>query len=467
MAKIGTVGYLNARPLSDRIDVNLHTLVMAHPSEVARMLRDGEVDVALVPVAAALTDGDFRMVPRVAIGAEGPVHSVVLVGETPPEQWRRVRLDGVSRTSRVLARLLLTRGPLAERVRDDLVIEDVPPNEALQGAGGDVGALVIGDAARVLDTRWSVRIDLAEVWHSWTGLPFVFAVWAGRPDLDPRVVDHLAVAGEAGVAAVPHTYAGKDLHYLTQNLRYTLDDKALMGLRRFAAMAHQAGLVAREDVELYGPGEARIPHPAVDAVLERALAGERLADAEVAMLFEHAPLSELAAAAHELRMQRHPSSTVPYVVGGLAGGEGADPWDAQPVAVGVAQPVVEQLLALRERQDRDGDVQAVRVWAPAAEGPYGSTPNTAADHLRAVALARIVLDNVTHCLASPATEGLGMAQASLRMGCDHLGAVLLEGEADTWPRQLEAVELHIREAGFEPVRQELGGRPERRESAAL
>ncbi|MBX2797175.1 MAG: hypothetical protein KTR31_05890 [Myxococcales bacterium] len=447
MARIGTVGYLNARPLSDRIDIDRHTLVMAHPAEVARMLRDGEVDVALVPVAAALSDGTFRIVPRVAIGSEGPVDSVLLVAETPPEEWRCVRLDGVSRTSAVLAQLLLA-GPLAERVRPDLRIEPVGPNEGVAGAGGDVAALVIGDAARELDERWSVRIDLAELWNTWTGLPFVFAVWAGSPELDPVVVEHLSSCGVAGVQAVPHTYAGRDLVYLSERLRYDLDDKALMGLRRFAALAHEAGLVGSERVELFGPPRDAHPRLPVDSLLAKALGGSRLTPTEVELLYEHAPLADLAATAHELRTMRHPGTSVSYAT--CAPDAFADPPGVHPVVVGVGDPVVEQLLGLRERQDEKGDVSGVRVWAVNAPGSYGSAANTASDHQRAVAMARLVLDNVEHCDASPSTEGLGMAQASLRMGCDRFGTVVLSGEGSD--REVQSVERHIQEAGFTPVR---------------
>ena len=109
------------------------------------------------------------------IGADGPVDSVLFVAETPPEQWRRLLLDGESRTSAMLSRLLVA-GPLADRLRDDLVIEEIPPGTGVERAGGDVASLVIGDAARALPDRLGVRIDLAETWKTWTGLPFVLSL---------------------------------------------------------------------------------------------------------------------------------------------------------------------------------------------------------------------------------------------------------------------------------------------------
>ena len=368
---------------------------------------------------------------------------------------RTVLLDGVSRTSRILARLLLTEGPLAARVRQDLEVVEVGPDEATAGASGDVAALVIGDAARVLDDRFTVRIDLADEWHRWTGLPFVFAVWAGRPEVPADVVEHLMTAGQAGVAAVPQSYAGEDLRYLTENLRYALDDRALMGLRRFGALARAAGLLDHEDVELYGPPEPRRARPAVRDVLAKALDGQRLNREEARSLLAHASLADLGATAHEVRLQRHPGREVRYMVGGLAGEPLLEGPGIFPIEVGGATDVVEQLLALRSRQDRDGTVLGARIWASEAAGAYGSHANTAVDHQRAVALARLVLDNVEHLHASPSTEGLGMAQASLRLGCNHYGTVTMHGDPEGWPAQVEAVERHIREAGYEPVSQQL------------
>ncbi|MEZ4235451.1 MAG: MqnA/MqnD/SBP family protein [Myxococcota bacterium] len=510
MARIGTVGYLNARPLTDRVDIDRHTLLLAHPAEVSRLLRDGEVDVALVPVAAALDDPDYRVVPGWCIGAEGPVASVLLVAETEPEQWTKVVLDGVSRTSVVLAQLLLKHGPLAARVRPDLVIERVAPNQAVLQAKKGTAAVMIGDAARALPDRLGVRLDLAELWTQWTGLPFVFAVWAGRADLDPAVVEDLIVAGRRGVAGIDDKYAGADLRYLTQNLRYPLDDAALTGLRRFGALAHQAGLVPRADLELYAPVSP--PRPAgLDALLARALEGSALPVGDLLTLLRHAPVAELAAAAELRRLELHPGDAVGLLreavlpaeapVASLAEAvrlgatrirlEGpvdaarvaevaaacpgcalavdAMPEDPAALAAAGLTDVIEPVGSLADRVRGEAGpaaawlhgaslaagaglrleatvalgrgeseeelaahllrlrelpgLHAVRVWAAAAPGPFGSVANTATDVVRVTALARLVLPGAVHVEAAPESEGLGMMQVALRAGADHAGVV--------------------------------------------
>src|SRR5512136_3026387 len=164
------VSFLNARPLTAGLaDSPLVDLVLAEPSLCASMLEAGDVDLALLPVGA-LAGKDWEVVPGLAIGADGPVQTVVLAGETPPEQWDEVLLDTASRTSQVLARLVLSGRGLSPRYTP------LPAAEALARASGARGALVIGD--RAFDVRRKVVLDLGREWNQLTHLPMVFAVWA-------------------------------------------------------------------------------------------------------------------------------------------------------------------------------------------------------------------------------------------------------------------------------------------------
>jgi cyclic dehypoxanthinyl futalosine synthase len=311
---IASVGYLNAWPLTSRIDPERYHVIADHPATVARMLDERTVDLALVPVAAVLDDPDLRILPGFCIGASGPVQSVLLVAETPPESWETVILDGVSRTSVVLARLLLA-GPLKDRLRPDLRVIAGEPGSGIPSAQGTTAAVVIGDAARDLPERVTERIDLAELWTRWTGLPFVFAVWAGRPDLDPAVRADVRIAAQAGVDAIPADYTGEDLLYLRDAIRYPLDEKALMGLRRFAALAKQAGYVRSDEVRLYGPPIRLFKRSAdLDTLLSKGADGERLTHDEACRLDREATIADLGAAA-DLRKQRlHPGNEVTYII---------------------------------------------------------------------------------------------------------------------------------------------------------
>ena len=312
--RIASVAYLNAHPLTRHIDRERFDFVEDHPSVVARWLAEGEVDVALCPVAAVLTDGEFKVVPGVCIGALGDVTSVFLTGETPLEQWTEVVLDGVSRSSVVLARLLLD-GPLKERCRDDLRITSGAPGDGLRRVGGTVGALIIGDAAMNLPDRLTERIDLAGEWKKWTGLAAVFAVWAARPDLPYDVVRHLREAARIGLAERETAYTGRAREYVTRDIRYELDDKALMGLRRYAALGARAGLLGTGEVDLFGPGTTVVPRPpAIDTLLVEASEGKHLTAAEAVRLEREAPVAELGLAANLRRRTLAPEPIATYLL---------------------------------------------------------------------------------------------------------------------------------------------------------
>ena len=295
MVRIATVAYLNAEPLIAGLDPEKYSINADIPARVAEDLSAGRADVALTPVVAALDDGDFRIVGGVAIGSNGPVHSVVLVGETSPEEWEEIVLDGESRTSAVLTQVLLN-GPLASSCSAKVV--EGEPGVGVERARGRTAALVIGDAAMNLPERLKVRLDLGEIWTDWTGLPFVFAVWAGRPDLPGSVRRDLRESAAVGLHEISRRYQGAERDYLLHNISYNLDDRALMGLRRFAALAHDAGLLCRRDVRLYGPTETSRPRlKGLEQVLSRASEGERISADALKQCAQSAHLSDLASAA--------------------------------------------------------------------------------------------------------------------------------------------------------------------------
>ena len=115
--------------------------------------------------------------------------------------------------------------------------------------------LVIGDRALDIDPAaiGAAKIDLGVAWKDMTGLPFVYAVWAGRSDaLDPEQVAALQDArsrGEREVAEIAReTGEGspeleqRNLVYLRDTLRYGLGEREIAGLQRFHALAVDLGI---------------------------------------------------------------------------------------------------------------------------------------------------------------------------------------------------------------------------------
>ena len=109
--KVTAVSYLNTKPLlygifksdiQEQIELKLDI-----PSECARKLRDGEVDMGLVPVAVIPELGDPRVISDYCIGTVGPVKTVAIYADKPIDQLTGIYLDHHSRTSVELAKLLL------------------------------------------------------------------------------------------------------------------------------------------------------------------------------------------------------------------------------------------------------------------------------------------------------------------------------------------------------------------------
>src|SRR6516225_7503159 len=210
--RVGAVGYLNARPLvygldrSPRFEIRFDV-----PSECARLLHAGAIDIGLIPSIEYLRGGPYRVVPDLAIASRGPVASVALFTTKPMVEVRSIAMDSSSRTSVALVRVLCARlfeiHPRFEKSWQSPTPELMsgpPPSADL----GDVlaradAALVIGDSALFLggssDPR-VLKVDLGEAWQQLTGMPFVYAFWAGRPEgLTPADVRALQEARDEGV----------------------------------------------------------------------------------------------------------------------------------------------------------------------------------------------------------------------------------------------------------------------------
>jgi chorismate dehydratase len=192
--RVGAVNYLNTKPLIHELealapDVDLWLEV---PGRLADLLARGQLDVALI--LEYFRAGTYTIVPNISIASCGPVLSVTLFSRVPWPGIRRVALDEGSRTSAALTQALLRQ---RHGVRPEVV--QLPLDRAAEDADADA-VLLIGDRAmRACLPGFAHAFDLGKEWHDWTGLPFVYAVWAVREgaDLGP-VADALAEAKRRG-----------------------------------------------------------------------------------------------------------------------------------------------------------------------------------------------------------------------------------------------------------------------------
>src|SRR6266496_1717813 len=318
--RAAAVSFLNARPLtvalegSKRID-----LVLAEPSMCAAMLDRGEVEVALLPVGG-LAGREYEIVPGIAIGSDGPVTTVLLAGEQSPVVWDEVFLDTASRTSQILAKIVLAELGIHPK------FTPMPAADGLAAARGTKGALVIGD--RGFDVQANQVLDLGREWTHLTGLPMVYAVWASRPGvLAPQDVAEIARAAQQGLGMrteIAQAFArekGGDperyRRYLTHRIRFGLGPYEVQGLEAFLARAAKHGFAPETKLrfadDLVRTVRAR-RHVSLDTALSKGAEGERLDADEAEILDEKAPLLELGLAADARRRALHPDGVVTYIV---------------------------------------------------------------------------------------------------------------------------------------------------------
>jgi len=328
--RLSAVSFLNARPITYGIERGLvgadrFDLRFDEPSHCAAAVAAGEADLGLMPIASyAASTKELRVVPGIAVASRGPVRTVLLVGQVPWEEMTAIALDGASRTSQMLVRLLTRKRGL----QPDFV--EVPHSRIADAVKGTCGALVIGDLCLQIDGRFAHVYDLGQEWHGQVGLPFVYAVWAGRSDLVTRQdVAFLQESLRLGLqrrAEIGRAWAvenGVDPAvgeaYLLENIRHRLGSDELSGATAFLARSHEAGLLANlVRVHVFdSPAEIKpLARSArsLDDLLADAAAGERMTLAEGMRIYSEAPLFDLGQAADLRRQSLHPEGIVTYIV---------------------------------------------------------------------------------------------------------------------------------------------------------
>lgn len=228
--KVSAVSYTNSKPfvyglmhsgILDQIELSLDI-----PSDCARKLIDNQVDIGLVPVAALLHIKDYQIISNYCIGAKGSVDSVFIFSNKPVHEIRTLQLDTQSLTSNNLAKVLLKYH------------WEISP-EFMNTAPADA-FVQIGDRAFTNKGQYPYQYDLAEEWFRFTGLPFVFAVWASNKPVPEDFRTAFNSALQSGLdhrkeviesLSGPNNFDLED--YLMNKVDFDLDDEKLLAMARF------------------------------------------------------------------------------------------------------------------------------------------------------------------------------------------------------------------------------------------
>lgn len=239
-----------------------YSLHYTKPALCADELLAARADLGLIPIASLTPD--LAIIPGCTIASLDRVRSIQLIIKLKDgkeanalEAVRTIAADTASRSSLAYTEILFrkflgTQPAFIQHPADPIVM--------LQQADA---ALLIGDPALLaLESREQIEravgpclwIDLAHEWQTRTGLPWVAAVWAVRPEalnlghITPaEITNDLAASRDHGLAhtedlvqewtpriALP---AETIRHYLTKNIHYTLTPDCIEAMKLFRQYA--------------------------------------------------------------------------------------------------------------------------------------------------------------------------------------------------------------------------------------
>jgi chorismate dehydratase len=251
--RVSTISFLNPAPLLFNFEHEpAATALREHydvhytlPSVCAAELHSGVADLGLVPIAA-LTPS-LAIVPGCTIASRDEVRSILLLVKNPA--YARILFEHFHHTRPTFLH---------------------QPADALSMLASADAALLIGDPALLarehraaIDAASNTPLlwlDLAHLWRELTGLPWVAAVWAVRPEalapaalsgaaaLTPQqLIADLTASRDAGLAHTEQlvTEWAPRLNlspetvrtYLTRNIHYTLDPDCLRAIELFRTLA--------------------------------------------------------------------------------------------------------------------------------------------------------------------------------------------------------------------------------------
>lgn len=238
--RVGSVRYLNAVPLTRGIE---DEIVLATPSELAKMLQRDELDAALVSVTEVLLNDRYDILDGTAIASLGEVKSVLLAHRKPIEEAREVFCDTASLTSVNLLRVLLAERGFKPEFK---------PLASYDFKSLPDFALLIGDPALdfVLNPHEHDVFDLGAAWYEMTNLPFVYAVWALRRGMEnSKLRRQLTEARQFGLDTLDHiirhrTEYTEDFRsdYFGWHIHYHLGTDEKRGLAKFVELLRKHGL---------------------------------------------------------------------------------------------------------------------------------------------------------------------------------------------------------------------------------
>jgi len=245
--KIAALSFSNTYPFVyglQKIDnPAMQLLDFEAPAQTAERFARGEADIALVPVGALPMLPAHKIVSDFCIGAKGSVKSVCLYSHIPIEKLKKIYLDVESKTSvrlvQVLAKYHWKKALVFESLTDDNQLDD-----------SSDGVVLIGDKTFGLENKYAYVYDLSAEWESFCDLPFVFAVWVAKPEIEQYYIQQLNTSLSLGIKNIDKLHQEFNVpleqnefnNYLRYNIDYHLDNKKTEAMKLFLSYVNELGI---------------------------------------------------------------------------------------------------------------------------------------------------------------------------------------------------------------------------------
>ncbi len=276
--RVAAIGFLNPAPLMwdfehPPLEAALalrYQIDRMTPAECAGRLGTGAAEIGLIPIAALATTPGLRILPGCVIAAKGRVRSLLLVRRASRQlhELRSVAADIASLTTLAHARILFRHwgNPdvpfLAAPADLDAMLERADAAILI----GDPALLALEERANRFERSGEELVyqDMAEEWHTLTGLPFVSAVWgiACSSPLVECIAEDFVQSRDHGLENIDALAAEWSRRiplpeetirtYLTMNIHYVLDEECVEGMKVFFRMAAEAGILPEYSVSIGG-----------------------------------------------------------------------------------------------------------------------------------------------------------------------------------------------------------------------
>lgn len=274
---IGEINFLNCLPLfsllKQEAQASEYRYVQGDPARLNRLLAARRIDISpSSSMEYALRPDQYFILPHISIASIKEVRSVLLLSKKPIESLTHttIALTSQSLTSVYLLKIILFHFYRLDRRTIEFTTAEFHENDRLPDT-----TLLIGDQAlhAFHQTPPGYRIyDLGSLWYRFTNLPFVYALWIGRQELDAEKLEHIDKLSSrlgqiktllprqlptlltAASQKYPHLPEEAILRYWREAISYELDDQEKQGLHLFYTLAHQLNLLEKvPDLNFFRP----------------------------------------------------------------------------------------------------------------------------------------------------------------------------------------------------------------------